>query len=329
MTAHPSSIATPLVTNGFEVILPDTLEVLVRDIPDSAAVKAERERVAPHWFVHWFQGTLYYLRLKSGGPDVSGRPLTLGTFDHPWLLRSRLEDSVGEIFHMYEPLRRRPFTFRARKRELVAIAARSAGIDPSLLDGIRVTPRYRIDPKIYELSDGRVRIGIFVTINMHYDVDTDLTRLRDANVSLAELHLVRRRPAPGQRRHLGRFKRIDGGAVLLSEAHDQSPIALHDTKLEGSRENFVRCLKGLLRHRARLFNAALEQAQTVYQLGPNFDSKVDEVGRFLSRRPIPLALDLHAQLGQRLTITNDESAKLHLRSATCRLHLRPHWFEQR
>ena len=95
MTAHPTSVGTPLVTNGFEVILPDTVEVLVRDFPDGAAVKAERERVSGHWFVHWFQGTLYYLRLKGGGPNVSGGPLTLDTLDHPWLLRSCLE---GELY---------------------------------------------------------------------------------------------------------------------------------------------------------------------------------------------------------------------------------------
>ena len=307
MTTHSSYVGKPLVTNGFEVILPDTLDVLVRDFPDGTAVKAERERVSPHWFVHWFRGSLYYLRLKRGGPDISSRPLTLQTSDHPWLLRSRLEDSVGEVFHMYEPLWRRPFTFNARKQELVARAARSAGIASSLLDGIRVRPRYRIHPKIYELADGHPRIGIFVSINMHYEIDTDLTRLRDANVDLDGLHLVRRRPEPGQRRHLGRFQRIEGDAVLLSEAHDQSRIALHDIKLEGSKESFVRCLRGLLRHDARSFNAAMEQAQSAYQLGPDFDGKVDEVGRYLSRKTIPLALGLNAKLGQRLTITNEES----------------------
>ena len=307
MIAHSTSVGTPLVTNGFEVILPDTVEVLVRVFPDGAAVKAERERVSGHWFVHWYRGTLYYLRLKGGGPNVSGRFLTLDTFDHPWLLRSCLEYRVGEVFHMYEPLRRRPFTFLARKQELVAITAKRCGIDPELLDGILVTPRYRIHPKIYELADGRARIGIFVTINMHYDIDTDLTRLKDANVDLVGLHVVRRRPEPGQRRHLGRFAGIDGNTVLLSEVHDNSDNALGDAKLEGSKENFARCLKGLLRGRARSFDAAMEQAQTAYQRGPDLDRKVEDVGRYLSRKPIPLALDLHAQLGQRLTITNDET----------------------
>ena len=109
---------------------------------------------------------------------------------------------------------------------------------------------------------------------MHYDIDTDLTRLQDAKVDLAGLHLVRRQPEPGQRRHLGQFERIDGDTVWLCEAHDDSHVALKDAKLEGSKENFARCLQGLLCQRARSFDAAMEQAQTGYRLGPDFDTKV-------------------------------------------------------
>lgn len=308
MNTDPISVGPTLVTNGFEVILPDSIDVLVREFPDGAAVKAERERVSDYCFVHWFQGMLYYLRLKEGGPDISGRPHTLNTSDHPWLLRSRLEDSVGEVFHMYEPLWRRPFTFRAKKQELVATAAKSVEIDPTLLDGISVQPRYRIHPKIYELADGRVRIGIFVSINLHYNIETDLVHLWDASINLDGLHLVRRRTEPGQRRLLGRFEHIKGDAVLLSEAYDSARIESRYAKLEGSKENFTRCIRGLLRHRAGSFLAAMVQGQAAYQLGPDFDKKVEEVGRYLSRNPIPLAADLQAQLGQRLTITNNEHA---------------------
>ena len=306
MSAHHSNSAPTLTTNGFEVSLPDSLEVLAQDFPDGSAVKAERQRVAPYWFVHWFRGSLYYLRLRRGGPDIPGPPITLQTSDHPWLLRSLLEESVEAVFQKYEPLRRRPFTFRAKKQELVAPAARSVGIDSSLLNGIRVRPRYRIHPKIYEFSDGLPRIGIFVTINMDYDIDTGLTRLRDLGVDLEGLHLVRRRPQPEQRSHLGRFERIDGDVVLLSETYDESRIQLDDAKLEGSKENFARCLRGLIPNATRSFNSAMDQAEAAYKLGPSFDSKVDEVGDYLARKPIPLALGLKAKLGPRLTVTNKE-----------------------
>jgi hypothetical protein len=57
--------ARPLVTNGFKVALPETVEVIVRPLPDPKDVKLERERLAEHWFVHWFGGELYHLRLKN------------------------------------------------------------------------------------------------------------------------------------------------------------------------------------------------------------------------------------------------------------------------
>ena len=79
MITHPISATGSLVINGFEVVLPESIEVLVRDFPDSAEVKAERERVASHWFVHLFEGKIYYLRLKGGGVNVSGRTVTVRT----------------------------------------------------------------------------------------------------------------------------------------------------------------------------------------------------------------------------------------------------------
>ena len=215
---------------------------------------------------------------------------------------------MEDVFAMYEPLWRRPFTFRAQKDELVAQAAESAGADPSLLAGIRVRPRYRINPKIYELADAVPRIGIFVTINMDYEIDADLCRLQNARVDLRGLHVIRRRPEPGQRRHVGQLERIDGDAAHLAEAYDGSVFPARDIKLEGSRENFSRCVKGLLRNRANSFNAAMDDAQAAYQLGPDFDTKVERVGKYLARKPIPLALGLQARLGQRLTIINDDDA---------------------
>ena len=305
MTDHRTTVGTPLVTNGFEVILPDELDVLVRDFPDGAAVRAERKRVAGHWFVHWFQGTLYYLRLRSGGPNVSGRPTAIRTLHQPWLLRSRLDDCIVQVFHKYEPLGIRPFTFLAQKNKLVAVAARNANVDPHLLDGVHVTPRYRIQPKIYETPDEDPRVGIFVTITMHYDIDADLERLMAAGVSLNRLHVVRRQPQPGERRQLGRFQRRDGDHILLSEAHDKTRIPVNDAKLEGSRENFAHCVGRLLRRRARAFYHSLDEAEAAYRLGPGLDGQIEEVGRYLSRKPIPLSHDAEARVGERLWLSNN------------------------
>ena len=62
----------PLLLNGFVAELPSELDVLVRPMPDPSEVKAERERLDAYWFVHWFGGELFCLRLKAGGPNVEG-----------------------------------------------------------------------------------------------------------------------------------------------------------------------------------------------------------------------------------------------------------------
>lgn len=101
--------APPLTTNGFEVDLPATIDV-VRELADPKDVKAERERLDGHWFVHWLGGKLYHLRLRGGGPNIDGEPKTLNVTEHPWLLRARLDDAIGTALRKYEPIRERPFT---------------------------------------------------------------------------------------------------------------------------------------------------------------------------------------------------------------------------
>ncbi|WP_146739730.1 hypothetical protein, partial [Hyphomonas pacifica] len=61
-----SQVAT-LFTNGLNVTLPDDVDVIVRDFTDGKLVADERERLRDHWFVHWFEGKLYHLRLRAGG----------------------------------------------------------------------------------------------------------------------------------------------------------------------------------------------------------------------------------------------------------------------
>ena len=120
-TGHVSD--RPLVLNGFEVELPAEIDVIVRPLPDPEQVKAEREHLATHWFVHWFGGELYCLRLKAGGPNIGGRPARLRVAEHPWLLRARLDDVIELVFEQYAAIRLRPFSFLSRRQEIVSTAA--------------------------------------------------------------------------------------------------------------------------------------------------------------------------------------------------------------
>jgi hypothetical protein len=174
--SYGTAQARPLATNGFKVALPETVDVIVRPLPDPKDVKPERERLKEHWFVHWFGGELYHLRLKGGGPNVDGEPRTLRVADHPWLLRARLDDTIGSALPKYEPIRERPFTFLAQKAELIRQAAAVANVSHPLLGQFKVTPKFVLNSKIYEPIDGASKIGIFLTLGMRYEIDAPLIR---------------------------------------------------------------------------------------------------------------------------------------------------------
>lgn len=301
MSEGRDQIGIVLSSNGFEVELPDEVDVLVRDFPNGGDVSEERERVKDHWFVHWFGRKLYYLRLKGGGPNVDGDPQRLKTKEHPWLLRARLEDAVGDRFSRYEPIKRRPFTFLALKNELVGAAAKRANIDASELEGITVTPRFELHSKIYEPADGDVRIGIFVSIGMAHDISAALPNLQERGVSLAGRHLVRREREPGQRGHVGRFDHIENEQVVLREASDASRLRADLLKLEGSTENFAHCVGSILNHRTKAFKDALETEESAFRLGPTFDAVVERLGAQLTKEPISLGFGIETKVGKRIT----------------------------
>jgi hypothetical protein len=91
----PQHLTRTLTLNGFEVVLPTTVDVVLRSMPSPSDVAAERERLAGYWFVHWVGGVLYCLRLKGGGPNVAGEPKPLKVSDHPWMFRARLRGKSG------------------------------------------------------------------------------------------------------------------------------------------------------------------------------------------------------------------------------------------
>ena len=300
----------PLVTNGFRVELAETIDVIVRDFPNPGEVKAERTRLQDHWFVHWIGGKLYHLRLQSGGPNVDGELLTLHVSEHPWLLRARIDDVIGDAVSQYEPIRVRPFTFLAQKAELVKPAAKAANVAHLLLDGFRVTPRFILNAKVYEPTSGSAEVGMFVNVGMQYDIDVRLPDLQAANVDLTGMYVVRRAPEKGQRRLVGRISRLAGAQAHLSESTDAETIEVDAIKLEGSKENVARCLTSLLGPaRYKSLMTRLDDEQAAYRLGPEFDGIVGKMGTHLAKTPLPIAQGIQARVGDRIVLKNDDSAR--------------------
>ena len=190
------------------------------------------------------------------------------------------------------------------KTELVKEACEIAEIDPRTLSGITVTPRYELSEKIYEPADGDVRIGIFVTVLMRNDIGLHLPDLQSKNVVLKGLHVVRREPQPGEIRHVGRIGSISGPDLVLSESRGEDAIKVGAVKLEGSKENFSHCLSAMLGRRKGAFDQALEQAETKYRLGPEFDVRLNEMAYVLSKKPISLGRDVEVVVGERIALDN-------------------------
>lgn len=306
-TSHPDP--HPLVSNGFEVILPGQVEVIVRDLLDASEVKEERTRLNGYWFVHWFDGKLFHLRLKAGGPNVDGEHKLLRTADHPWLLRSRLDDALEEALPRYAAVKKRPFTFLAQKVELIDAAATTAGLSHRLLKGFKVIPRFALSPKIYEPVDGATKVGVFVTIGMRYDIEVSLSDLLKAGIDLRGMYVAKRNRHPGERGLLGRIRSIEGETVQLFEETDLTSVKVSDVKLEGSKENFTRCLTTLLGYEYKKLLNALDDQEAGYRTGPKFDDAVRKMGEFLAKKPIRLADGINAQIGDRIVFTNEGQAR--------------------
>lgn len=305
--AYQTAPVRPLTTNGFAVDLPQKVDVIVRDFPKPAELKAERHRLKDHWFLHLTGGKLYHLRLQAGGPNVEGEPQSVDPSTLPWLFRARVDDAIGAVLPRYAPLRVRPFTFLAQRAELIRDAADAAKLTHPLLSGFEVTPKFSLNAKIYETAEGGSQIGLFVTIGMHYDIQASLQELQKAGVDLAGMYVVRRKTQPGQRRLMGRVGTVVGENVTLSESSDVTSIAASDIKLEGSRENFARCLKTLLANRYKSLADALDDQEARYRLGPAFDDAVTRMGEFLRKTPVPLALGHVAHVGERLILSNNNT----------------------
>jgi hypothetical protein len=141
---------------------------------------------------------------------------------------------------------------------------------------------------------------------MRYEISAELPQLQKAGMDLRGLYVVRRRAQRGERRLMGRIERLDGCRVLLSEAVDESSIAAADVQLEGSLENFSRCLRTLLGDRYAALHNAIDDVEARFRLGPDFDKIVDRMGAFLRRKsPISLAPGFEGTVGARLQLKNE------------------------
>ncbi len=207
----------------------------------------------------------------------------------------------------YSAFRHRPFTFLALHREFVSEIRRHLPNTPKVLDGFAIRPRYALEARVVEPVDDAF-VGLFVTLSTRYDITAGLGDLAEAGAELSGLDVVRREPAPGQRRLVGRIDRLAGDEVVLAESLDGSPrIPASELALEGSREAFAACLRMILGSRYETFDKERQRLEGELLGGPGIDAMLTQMRGFLSSvSPIVLGDGLKCRVEERLTVGNTD-----------------------
>jgi hypothetical protein len=295
--------------NGFKVELSaQILKAHVQDLPNNQEVKPLRQVLGDEWFLHWRQGKLYGIPRVITPQKPFGQPkdLNCNEHEHLQLLTSRISDLLPSVFSSYDPLKRRPFTFLAQRKELISAVVGTIKNLPDIISSFKIFPKYILEPKIFELQDDKSGIGLFLRLKTNWQIQASLSTLQNEGVELQDLYVVRRRPAPGQRRLVGRVDRLSQQIVYLSESFDQvDSIAEEEIWLEGSKASFSRCLKAILGEQYEDFESARTDQESQLLIGPALDITLTEMQEFLVKKsPLQIAPNLQGTIGDRLEAIN-------------------------
>ncbi len=276
--------------------------------------KTLRDKLKGSWLLHWREGICYGLP-KSANPEMAfGDPKRLRCADNLKLLVARIHDALPEKFPDYEAFRRRPFTFRGKKGEMVeAIRGKIKGLAP-VVSGFKIFPKFELDARLIELREGALEIGLFLVVSTNWLITASLDELVAAGVNIQGLYVVRRNPEPDQRRLVGRIRQLSGQQVLLSESFDGADsVFADDVMLEGSRASFSHCLKKLLGTRYESFEKERQAQEAACLTGPALDAMLSRMAGYLAKAsPIFLCLGLECSVGERIAIENVDPYQTYL-----------------
>lgn len=293
--------------NGFKVELSaQTFKAYVQALPNNQNVEPLRQALRDEWFLHWRQGKLYGIPKIPAPQKPFGQPEDLNCNEHLQLLTSRISNLLPGIFSRYDPLKRRPFTFLAQKKELISEVINTIKNSPDIISTFKIFPKYILEPKIFELQDNESGIGLFLRLKTNWQIQASLSRLQNEGVELQDLYVVRRRSAPGKRRLVGRVDHLSQQIVYLSESFDKvDSIPEEEVWLEGSKTSFSRCLKAILGDQYEDFESARADQESQLLIGPALDTTLTEMQAFLVRKsPLQIAPDLQGTIGSCIEAIN-------------------------
>ncbi|MEG4964395.1 MULTISPECIES: Piwi domain-containing protein [unclassified Microcoleus] len=293
--------------NGFKVELSaKTFKAYVQNLPNSQELKSFIELLGDEWFFHWRKGKLYGIPKVTNPQKSFGQLEDLSCNEHLQLITSRISYLLPDIFSEYNPLKRKPFTFLAQKKELIREVISTVKNLPDIISSFKVFPKYILEPKTFEIQNDESGIGLFLRLKTNWQIQASLSTLQNEGVELRDLYVVRRQCAPGQRRLVGRIDRISEKIVYLSESFDKiDSIHEEEVWLERSKASFSSCLKAILGYKYKNFESALNNEQSNLLIGPAVDSTITTMHNFLAfNSPLDLAPGLQGKIGERIEAIN-------------------------
>ena len=293
--------------NGFKVELSaQTFKAYVQDLSHNQEVKTLRQALGDEWFLHWRQGKLYGIPKVTKLQKSFGQPEELNCNDHLQLLSSRISNLLPGIFSKYDPLKLKPFTFLAQKKELISVVTNTIKDLPSIISSFKIIPKYILEPKIFELYHDEPGIGLFLRLKTNWQILAPLSMLQNEGVDLHGLYIVRRLCTPNQRRLVGRIDRLSKQFIYLSESFDQvDSIHEEEVWLEGSKASFSRCLKAILGKQYEDFESARTEQESLLLIGPALDDTLNQMQAFLATKfPLQIAPELQGTIGNRIEAIN-------------------------
>lgn len=263
----------------------------------------------PDWILYWREGVLYGVPKTSHSGTSIGSPATLACAEHLPLLASIIDERLPTKFPAYDAFRRRPFSFISRRDKIIAAAASTLRTQPQLLKHFTIRPTFMLEAKIIEPVLEQTEIGLFLTINMKWEVDADPAALQKAGIDISGLYVIRRNPQPEERRLVGQIKSISGTTILLEAAYDdRSSIDASEVFLEGSKASFARCLKTLLGRDYDHLEDKRQQEEARFTKGPAVHALLKHFHQFFQKDPnLQLTADLWSTIGDQLTLENTTS----------------------
>jgi hypothetical protein len=298
---------------GTTELLDKTFKAYVQELPNNQEVKPLREAFGDEWFFHWREGLLYSIPKVETPQQVFGKLKDLSCNDHLQLLTSRITDLLPEIFSKYTPIKQKPFTFLAQRKEIVSEIIKTVNDLPTIVSGFKILPKYILEPKIFALHNGKADIGLFLRLKTNWQIQVSLNSLQTEGVQLQNLYVVRRHSALGQRRLVGRIDHLSQNIVYLSESFDGID-SIHEGEvwLEGSKMSFKHCLKTIIGEQYDAFEAVRTSQESQLLIGPALDTTLTQMQEFLFKQsPLKISPNLHGIVSDRIEVINTKAGLFH------------------